>query len=168
MKGVVAALAALLLHPSISSADDTRRITTRGYGPVRAGMTLSEAARQMGTRLKTLESRPLERSCDHVYPEKGFKGMNLMVQDGKITRIEIASPLAQTLSGVKVGDSSARLKQVFGARLEIEQHKYEDDAFYYFLWEQGKRFGVKFEIVGNRVTLIYAGDESIQYVEGCS
>lgn len=168
MKHTAAALAVLLLCPLISSADDAWRITTRGYGPIRAGMTPSEATGLMGTRLRTFEGRALDPSCDHLYPEKGFEGLSLMVQNGKITRIVISNPNIQTLSGIKVGDSTARLKQVFGSRLEIEQHKYDDHGFYYFVWEQGKRFGVKFEIGGDRVTEIYAGDESIQYVEGCA
>lgn len=91
-----------------------------------------------------------------------------MVQNGKITRIVISNPRIQTLSGAKVGDSTERLKQLFGGRLEIEQHKYDDEGYYYFVWEQGKRYGVKFEIGGNKVTDIYAGDDSIRYVEGCA
>ncbi|MEK8047399.1 hypothetical protein [Ideonella margarita] len=168
MKHAVAALAALLLHPSISGADDSWRITTRGYGPIRAGMTPAEAARLMGTRLKTFEDRPMDAFCDDLIPEKGFEGVSLMVQNGRITRLVISKPTVRTLSGIQVGDSTDRLKQVFGSRLEIQPHKYDDDGFYYFVWEQGKRFGVKFEIGGNRVTEIYAGDESIRYVEGCS
>lgn len=158
----------LCLCPLIGSADETWRITTRGYGPVQAGMTPSDAARLMGTRLKTFEGRPLEPSCDHLYPEKGYEGVSLMVQNGKITRIGISNSKIRTLSGIKVGDSTTRLKQVFGTRLEIQQHKYDDDGFYYFVWEQDKRYGVKFEIGGGRVTEIYAGDDSIQYVEGCA
>ena len=168
MKRALATLVLLLLYPLIGFGDDTWRITTRGYGPIRAGMTPAEAARLMGTRLKTLEDRPLDSSCDHLYAEKGFEGVSLMVQNGKITRLELSSSSVQTLSGIKIGDSTTRLKQVFGTRLEIEQHKYDDDGFYYFVWEQSKRHGVKFEIGGGRVTEIYAGDESIQYVEGCA
>ena len=167
MKPVFAALAVLCLLPQTGSADDAWRITTRGYGPVRAGMTPSEAARLMGTRLKTYEDGPLEPSCDHLYPEKGFEDMSLMVQNGRITRIVTSNPSVQTLSGIKVGDSTRRLKQMFGARLEIAQHKYDDDGYYY-VWEEGKRYGVKFEIGGDHVTAIYAGDESIQLVEGCA
>lgn len=168
MKRAIAALAVSLLHPLLGAADPSWRITTRGYGPVQAGLSPSEAARWMGTRLKTFEGQPLDPSCDHLYPEKGYDGVSLMVQNGKVTRIVISNPQIQTLSGIKVGDSTARLKQVFPGRLEIEPHKYDESGFYYYVWEQGKRHGVKFEIAGDRVTEIYAGDESITYVEGCA
>lgn len=168
MTCALAALLALLLCPAMSVADDTSRITTRGYGPIRAGMTPSEAARLMGTRLKTFEGRPLDVSCDHLYPERGFQGVSLMVQHGRITRVVVSNARVQTLSGIRVGDSTTRLKQVFGHRLEIERHKYDEGGFYYFVWEQDKRHGVKFEVAGDTVTEIYAGDASILYVEGCA
>jgi hypothetical protein len=168
MKHATALLAALLVHTSLGAADAAWKITTRGYGPVQAGLSPVEAARLMGTRFKTFEGNPLDPECDHLYPETGHDGVSLMIQNGKITRVVVSNPQIQTLSGVKVGDSIARLKRVFGARLEIEQHKYDDTGFYYFVWEQGKRYGVKFEIAADRVTDIYAGDESIKYVEGCA
>lgn len=168
MKHAIAALAFVLLYPSLGSADPAWKITTRGYGPVQAGQSPSEAARLMRTRLKTFEGKPLEPSCDHLYPEMGHEGVSLMVQNGKVTRVVISNPQIQTLSGIKVGDSTARLKQVFASRLEIEQHKYDDTGYYYFVWEQGKRYGVKFEIAADQVIEIYSGDESIRYVEGCA
>ncbi|MCW5649784.1 MAG: hypothetical protein KIS62_08570 [Ramlibacter sp.] len=131
-------------------------------------MTAAEAAGLLGTRLKTFEDRPLDPSCDHLYPAKGFEGLVLMVQNGKISRVTTTNPHVQTLSGIKVGDTTARLKLVFGNRLEIEPHKYDEHGAYYFVWERGRHYGVKFEIGGDRVSEIYAGDETIRYVEGCS
>ncbi len=62
-----------------------------------------------------------------------------MVQNGKVTRIVISTPRVQTLSGLRVADTTARLKQVFGAQLEIEQHKYDESGSCYFVWERNKR-----------------------------
>jgi hypothetical protein len=168
MNRKVTALTALILLISDSFASESWRITTRGYGPIQAGQSSSEAARLMGTRLRTYENRPLEPECDHLYAEKGYEGISLMVQNGKVTRIEVSNPAVLTLSGIRVGDTTTRLKQVFVNRLRIEQHKYDDTGFYYYVWEQSERYGVKFEIAGDKVTEIYAGDRSIQLVEGCS
>jgi len=122
----------------------------------------------MGTRLRTYEKRPLDPDCDHLYAENGYEGIGLMVQNGQVTRVEVSNPTVSTLSGVNVGDSTARLKQLFGSRLTIEQHKYDDTGFYYYLWERHERYGVKFEIVEDKVREIYAGDKSIRLVEGCA
>ncbi len=168
MNRIITTLIAPILLVTHTSANEPWRITTRGYGPIQAGQSLSEAARLMGTRLRTYENRPLEPECDHLYAEKGYEGISLMVQNGKLTRIEVSSPSVSTLSGIKVGDTTTRLKQVYGNRLKIEQHKYDDAGFYYYVWEQSERYGVKFEIAGDKVSEIYSGDTSIQLVEGCS
>lgn len=168
MNRIITALTALALLASQSSANETWRITTRGYGPIQAGQSLSQATHLMGTRLRTYENRPLDPDCDHLYAEKGYEGIGLMIQNGQITRVEVSSPTVSTLSGIRVGDSTTRLKRVFGSRLRIEQHKYDDAGFYYYVWEQGELYGVKFEIAGDKVIEIYAGDKSIQLVEGCA
>jgi hypothetical protein len=91
-----------------------------------------------------------------------------MVHDGRVMHVHISTPNIPTRSGIRVGDQASHLKCVFSSQLEIEPHKYDDSGFYYFIWEKGKHLGVKFEIGGGKVTKIFAGDESIQYVEGCS
>ncbi len=168
MNRIITALTALILLASQSSANESWRITTRGYGPIKAGQSLGQAARLLGTRLRTYENSPSDPDCDHVFAEKGYEGVALMIQNGQVTRVEVSSPTLSTLSGVKVGDSTTQLKQVFGSRLKIEQHKYDDTGFYYYVWEQSELYGVKFEIAGDKVIAIYAGDKSIQLVEGCA
>lgn len=152
----------------MSQATEAWRLSSRGYGPVHAGMTQEKAESLLGVKLLTYENRPLEPSCDHVYPAKGHKGVTLMVQDGRITRIAVSSPAILTKSGARVGDSTSRLKALFGQQLEIEPHTYDDKDFYYYVWEKDRQHGVKFEIVRDRVVEIYAGDRSIELAEGCS
>jgi hypothetical protein len=144
------------------------QLTTRGYGPVHAGISIAQASRLMGAKLRTVEGRPIEAACDYLYPASGHKGVSLMVQEGRVTHVLVSTPNIRTRSGIRVGDSASHLKNVFSTQLEIEPHKYDDSGFYYFIWEKGKRLGVKFEIGGGKVRKIFAGDESIQYVEGCS
>lgn len=150
-----------------SQAAESWRLSSLGYGQVRAGMTKERAESLMGVRLQAYENGPIDPSCDHIYPDKGHKGVSFMIQDGRITRVGISSPEVLTRSGARVGDSTSRLKSLFGAQLEIEPHHYID-GFYYFVWEKNRRHGVKFEIADDKVIEIYAGDESIQLVEGCS
>lgn len=163
----IAALAAsIAVLPALAQTD--WQISTRGYGHVQAGMLPLEAARLMGTRLRTQEGRPIESSCDYLYPEKGFKGVSLMVERGKVAHIQVTDPTARTRSGAAVGDSMEKLRKLYGSQLEVQQHKYDETGFYYFVWEQDRRHGVKFEIAGGRVVSIYAGDYTIGYVEGCA
>ena len=135
---------------------------------LRPGITLKQAEKLLRSKLRTSEDRPLEAFCDFVYPSRGHDGLSLMIQNGVVTHIEAHKSGVLTKSGAGVGDSTAKLKRLFGKALEIEQHKYDDSGFYYYVWEKNRRRGVKFEIGGDRVVAIYAGSETIMLVEGCS
>lgn len=144
------------------------RLSSRGYGPVRVGMTLEEAQTRMGTRLKPSEDMPMDPSCDYVYSSRSDEKLSFMVQRGRIAHVSVASTTVQTISGVMVGESAARLKAMFGRRLEIRPHHYDAGAFYYFVWETDRHYGVKFEVSGGKVTMMHGGDGSIELVEGCA
>ncbi len=143
-------------------------LTSKGYGPVKAGMTIAEAESLLKFKLNTFENKPIDSDCDYVSASGRREGVNYMIQQGKISRIEVFDRAIKTKSGVKVGDSTSKLKEIFGSQLEIEAHKYDDTGFYYYIWEGGKRHGVKFEIAADKVIAIYVGDESIDWVEGCA
>ena len=150
-----------------TQANEPWFLTTKGYGPIKAGMTIAEAEKLLNFKLNTFENKPLQTECDYVSASGRQEGVNYMVQDGKISRIEVLDPAITTKSGAKVGDSTAKLKKLFGSQLEIEEHKYNDTWFYYYIWEDDKNHGVKFEIADDQVIKIYAGDKSIDWVEGC-
>nr|WP_302175127.1 hypothetical protein [uncultured Hydrogenophaga sp.] len=143
-------------------------LTTRGYGPVTPGLSVPEARRLLGTRLHTFEQQPMDPDCDHLYPASGHPGISLMVQNGRVTRIGADTPDTATRSGVRVGDTAESVRRRFGDALEIEQHKYDDNGQYFYLWETSRQRGIKFEVIGGRVVTIYTGDESIRLVEGCA
>lgn len=150
-----------------ANADDAWQITSRGYGPVHAGISAEEASLLMGTGLHREDDEPPEPSCDYLYAETGHIGVGLMVRSGRVAHVMISEPGITTRSGIQVGDSTSRLKEVFGTRIEIQRHKYNDDVFYYSVWDADRRHGIRFEIGDDQVTTIYAGDDSIRLVEGC-
>lgn len=156
-----------LLCCTTAHAADTWTISSRGLGPIHAGITIEQAAHLLKSPLTTYDNAPLEVSCDFVYPSQDKDRIAFMVSDGHINHAVISTPDITTRSGAKVGDSTARLKSLFGAQLQITPHEYEE-GFYYFIWENSHSYGVKFEVVNDKVVQIYAGDESIQFVEGCS
>jgi hypothetical protein len=158
----------LTLLPGLTFSTPTWILTSQGYGPIRPGMTPSEAEHLLESNLRTKNHRPLEPECGHLYPTKGHRGISLMIQNGRITRITATTKDVATKSGVRVGDPATKLQSLFGESLEIEPHKYDDTGKYYYVWEPGKQRGVKFEVIGGLVQSIHAGDESISLVEGCS
>lgn len=156
-----------LFHFSVGAAESWL-ISSDGYGPVRIGMSQKEAESLMHVKLKTEDNLPLMQHCDHVFAAKGFDGISIMLQEGRITRFSVSSPTVSTKSGVKIGDTTLRLKNIFGSRVQIEPSNFDENGFYYFVWEKSQQRGIKFEVINDQVRFIYAGDDSIRLVEGCS
>jgi hypothetical protein len=161
---LVFALAVFLCLPT--QAAEEWVLSSRGYGPVRAGMTVTQAEALMGTALRAYNEMPFDPDCDYVYPRNGHKGISLMVQGNRIAHIRVISAGVTTKSGVRVGDAAFKLKRLF-PRVEIEEHKYVD-GYYCFVWDRDRRNGVKFVVVDDKVQEIHTGNASIRLVEGCA
>ena len=158
--------ALLSLAAGLAWADTTWRITHQGYGPVRVGMTVKQAERALKHRL-TLDE-PIE-DCRFAHYTNGRIAVSFMVQDGRITHAMSHGSLERTASGVRQGDSLAKLGHLYGKRLQVEGHHYgQDTDWNAFVWEPGKRSGLRFEGGLDGVVQIYGGDPSIQRVEGCA
>lgn len=90
-----------------------------GFGPVRIGMTLQQAARALGVRLKP-------RDGDGLYvPEGRFLGVSLYVNRGVVQFIEIDAPGFSCSQGVAVGDPVATLVRQFD-KLSIFSARYNE------------------------------------------
>ncbi|PSF28186.1 hypothetical protein C7H19_24750 [Aphanothece hegewaldii CCALA 016] len=64
---------------------------TNGIGPVKVGMTIGEASRVAGVKLSQKSSGG-EPSCLYYEPQAGLSGVDFMVTDGRISRIDITNP----------------------------------------------------------------------------
>ena len=117
--------------PTVGAATD-RIISLRGAGPVRLGMTLSEACAY-------LESKAIP---EHL----GF-----MFAHCRVVRVDVSHEGIRTVSGAGVGDSQARNKQLYSAQITIEPHHYEPEKGHYLnYWSKSAKheYGIVFETDG--------------------
>jgi len=95
-----------------------------------------------------------------------------MLDGLKIVRIEVASQRVVTPSGIHVGDSIAKLKKIYGARLSDEPQFYSNDPSdrTLIVVSRDGKDAMRFEANAKTgVSEIYAGFESaIHCVEGCA
>jgi hypothetical protein len=93
-----------------------------------------------------------------------------MVEQGRVTRVSARQGSAvRTDRGVGVGDAEAEVRAAYGPAVETQPHKYVSGGKDLFAWTEPGRRGVRFEVgASGAVTQIHAGDQTIQYVEGCS
>ena len=160
------------------------KLTAQGFGPLRIGMTRAEVEAALGPDSDPASVGGAEpESCDQWRPERAPDGLLVMIQDGVLTRISVASPSKlKTDRGFGVGDSAVAIKAAYGAEAVSEPHKYSPaPAEDIFIWTSGgpansgawvqdpAARGVRYEIDGEgRVGIIHVGGPSIQLVEGCS
>ncbi|WP_119302438.1 hypothetical protein [Dongia deserti] len=152
---------------NVASADDWR-ITTAGYGPVKIGMSVDEAAQALGVKL--VSDGPIdEPECHYLRPEPEVEGLWFMISNDRVVRVEVNARGITTKSGLGVGDSEAHLKEAWPT-IEVTPHKYvAPDGNYLTIWARDRKSAVRFETLQGEVTSFYAGRvPEVEYVEGCS
>jgi len=156
-------------------------LTARGWGPLRIDMTKAEVIAAVGdTRSPDAVGIP-GSDCLEFQPIRTPDGFWVMLEAEKLSRISIGDmSTVKDSKGLGLGDTAAKVKEVYGASAVASPHKYQDaPAEYITVWEGGPRAGsfvqdeaargIVYEIDGSgKVGAIHAGGPSIQYVEGCA
>lgn len=165
----ISLLLTLLFLTGLATASDDWSIHARGYGSVHVGMTVKDAEVLLKSPL-VLEKSPLEDGCFVAIPKNGHKGVYFRVENGKITHSGVTTAGVPSDVGLKVGDSASEVKRRYGKRLEVMKHHYQDNAFYFFVWEKNRKYGMNYEIGDNgKIHEIRGGNSTIMRVEGpCS
>ncbi|MDF3020201.1 MAG: hypothetical protein K0Q92_1504 [Steroidobacteraceae bacterium] len=169
MRNAALALAALGIA-GLASGAGTWCLGLGSLGPVRAGMTVEQVVRLAD--FSGMERRHAAEECWYLAYRQGEKGaeFQLMIIGGRVVRIELvrASTL-HTLSGARIGSSEAELTRLYGARLDVQPHKYDERGRTITYRSSDGALGMRFETSSGKVTAIQSGPwEHLNYVEGCS
>jgi hypothetical protein len=163
---LTAALCALVAA-GCTQAEDWR-LDSHSLGPVRTGMSAEQASGAVGP--PGLSGEHGAEECWYLRHHADGRDFDLMIIKGVVVRIELnRDSRLQTVEGAHIGSSEADLKRLYGARLDIQPHKYEPDGHTLTLRSPDGAHGLRFETWADRVTAIQAGPwEHLHYVEGCS
>ena len=146
-------------------------LTDSSFGAVKIGMTLAELQAAIGQLGDTTK---LKRECDIVSASDPFKmpaGVSITQVNGRVARIDIENDSVGTDKGIRVGDTEAKVKQMYGANVVVEPHKYIDGHYLEvrFGADSATAKGIVFETDGKKVTTFRAGYwEPVRWVEGCA
>ena len=139
------------------------RVSERGAGPVAAGMPLADAEKAAGLTLTT----PGATECGYATAPEAPDGLMFMVVDGRVARVDVTAPGVPTDSGIAVGDTEERVREVYGERVTSSPHKYTDGRYLTVAPDAGHR--LVFETDGQHVTRYRGGrTPEVEWVEGCS
>lgn len=161
----------LIFSPSLDAQNKRapkHAVSYNSFGPVKVGMTLSQAAKVLGVRV----SRDVGydgNECYYASPKRGFKDIAFMMSGRRIVRVDIDSKEYATDRGAKIGDTEDKIKRLYRGRVKVSQHPYVDYGHYLEVEFEGGKYSLIFETDGKRVTSFRAGrSPAVGYIEGCS
>jgi hypothetical protein len=138
-----------------------------GLGPIRSGMSVEQVLRLADW--PGMERHKPAGECWHMNYRGGGADFDLMIIKGVVVRIELAGASnLHTFAGAHLGSTEEEIKRLYGPRLDIQPHKYEETGHTMTLRSSGGDFGLRFETSHGKVTAIQAGPwQHLNYVEGC-
>jgi hypothetical protein len=142
-------------------------VSPDGIGPVKIGISLT----QLNSVLDESFIEPIDkedRKCFYVNTDR-HPGIGFMIQDSRLVRVDIDGPGSLTAFGIQVGDPESKVRQIYGAKLEIEPNAYDSEERYLTFRSKDGRNAVRFETDQGKIGRFYAGRLSaISLIEGCS
>lgn len=151
--------------PAMAPASDSA-VTEHGLGPLRAGMTFADAKQALGGALIA----PADTTgCHYATWRGGPRGVRVMIDEGRVARVDVDSAGVATAAGARVGDSEERIQRLYAGRVKTTPHKYEEGGHYLTVdAADDSTFAIVFETSKGRVTRYRAGRRpAVEYVEGC-
>jgi hypothetical protein len=156
--------------PTNSDARDAWRIVTEhGIGRLRAGMTIVEGNRVIPGLLALSEGADTV-GCAYLEWHDGPVGISVMIEDGRIARIDVDSATVATAAGARVGDSEEKIQNLYAGRVTVSQHKYTEGHYLTVVPADPANSASRiiFETENGRVVRYRAGRRPpVEYVERC-
>ena len=168
--GETTAVVAPPAAPAVADTGWTLRMD--GAGPLRVGMTMDEARAALGGDLTTgLAGPPDPTACDYPKSAAFPAGLRVMMEGGRLVRVDIDTAALATAEGARVDDPEARIRQLYAGRVTEQPHKYVQTGKYLIVRpaDADTTRALIFETDAGKVTRMRAGQRpQVEYVEGCS
>jgi len=144
-------------------------VADTGFGPITMGVTPEQANAAVDGSLQLPQGMTID-ACDYAYP-RGVDSLGFMIEQGKVVRVDVRRHDIRTHEGAGVGDSEARIQQLYPSRVRVSPHKYTDGHYLTVAPADtvGHPYRLIFETDGAVVTNFRGGVlPQVAYVEGCS
>ena len=153
--------------PATPSRGQDMTVNEYGIGPIHAGMTVEQAAQANGGGIAP--PRTGSTGCGYAVLYKAPPGLAMMVENGKVARVEVRSGRTPTSLGARIGDSESRIKSLYAGRVVSTPHKYLPGGHYLTVTPADNSANrIVFETDGKVVTEFRSGAlPAVEYVERC-
>jgi hypothetical protein len=161
-------VSALIHAATRSNLNVSMRLSFVGLGPLRIGMTEAQIRRTVAGPLQ--HEGDNDEGCYYLTPQA--TGLGFMFLESRLARIDMFEGEWRTVSGARIGSTEEQVRRLYGGRLHIEPHHYNDDGKYLIVLPAAgpyRGYELLFETDGKVVTTFRAGTaEAVTLVEGCS
>src|SRR5918998_1464389 len=99
----------------------------------------------------------LDAACEYARARGAPAGLRFMLHEGQVARVDADSAAVPTTRGVRVGDSEARVRQLYGTAVREEPHKYVAGGRYLIVRAADTASQLVFETDGRVVTRFRGG-----------
>ena len=136
--------------------DRSSTVSTVGIDRVTFGMTVEEAQRAAGTQF-TLVTPPGE--CFLATPDDAPTGITFWIVESTLERVDVDTPAITTRSGAGLGDSEARIFELFGERIHTRPLADGSGNLLAYVPKDAsdRQFRVMFQTDGDRVVRLWSG-----------
>lgn len=141
-----------------------------GLAPAQAGQTLQQAEAALGTALQPAAQPPKDAAACHLRRTATRPGVAFVIDQGVVTRMETRDARYLTVSGLRVGDDVAKVRQVYGSRLSVRPHAYFERGLVLAVYSPDRQYALVMESndAGRVVTLRGGMVPAVEMLEGCS
>jgi hypothetical protein len=143
-------------------------VNEKGIGDIVAGMTVAEAEAVLKTSLAPPGAD--SAACRMASWPGAPAGVRLMIEGGKIVRVDVDSASVATAAGIRVGDPEDRVSQAYAGRVAVGPQKYTDGHYLTVTPAAAadSAYRLIFETDSERVTRFRSGQRpQVEYVERC-
>ena len=108
--------------------------------------------------------------CGYLAWADGPPGVRVMVEGGRVARVDVDSGGVATALGARIGDAESRVQSLYAGRVAVTPHKYTDGHYLVVTPSApgDSAYRLIFETAAGRVTRYRAGRRpAVEYVEGC-
>lgn len=156
--------------PPSQPAPQARWVTTAtGIDSLRVGWPLARFNAAIAEQLRP--TYQISQGCDILRPKSFPVGVSVMVLLDTVVRFDVDSTGVLTVEGAGVGDSEARVLDMYRGSIEVQPHKYTGpEGHYLVVTPVGDTLHrIIFETDGKRVLNYRVGSRpGVELIEGCA
>jgi hypothetical protein len=142
-------------------------VSATALGSTRFGQSIADFARGLGT---TPDPTVSLTECEYWTPAHTPAGLGLMVDSGRVVRVDADSSGIKTFKGVGVGSTIAEVEKAYpGMQSMPEKYHYDQGWRWLIAWESDSSAALVFTVDSFTVRNIHAGlKPQALWVEHCS